>query len=84
MNKWPHQVSQILKLDGTCGQATINAQNTFDSIKLFPFIKRESMLIPVTGNQSINYFRHVLTDKFIDHIVSEINEYAMEIFCTLK
>ncbi|XP_050518489.1 piggyBac transposable element-derived protein 4-like, partial [Diabrotica virgifera virgifera] len=49
-------------------------------MKLFPFIKREQMLIPVPGNQPIDYFRHLLTDKFIDYIVSEINEYAIEIF----
>ncbi|KAK9701398.1 Transposase IS4 [Popillia japonica] len=38
-----------------------------------PFLKTESLLIPPNGNTPIDYFRHIVTDDFLQTVVEETN-----------
>lgn len=55
-----------------------------DSIRNFPFRRNEELLIPPPENEPISYFRHILTDSFIEKVVEETNVYAVEVFLSEK
>ncbi|KAK9703097.1 Transposase IS4 [Popillia japonica] len=48
--------------------------------KVFSFTKTECLLQPVPGGEPIHYFRHILTDNYLDEIIAQTNRYAVEIF----
>ncbi|KAG5862912.1 hypothetical protein JTB14_024280 [Gonioctena quinquepunctata] len=49
-------------------------------MKSIPFLKTESLLIPPNGNSPIDYFRHIMSDNFLQAIVEETNTNAEDIF----
>ncbi|KAG5866928.1 hypothetical protein JTB14_019775 [Gonioctena quinquepunctata] len=49
-------------------------------MKSIPFLKTESLLIPPNGNSPIDYFRHMMSDNFLQAIVEETNTNAEDIF----
>lgn len=65
---------------------TQNKNNLIDwkvdptDMKKFTFLKSERLLIPPNGNSPIDYFRHIVTDNFLQTIVEETNANAVEIF----
>ncbi|KAF7267835.1 hypothetical protein GWI33_018962 [Rhynchophorus ferrugineus] len=51
-----------------------------ESMNFFPFTKIENFVTPVTGSDPVDYFMHILTDGFLDEIVTQTNRYAVELF----
>ncbi|GIY76629.1 piggyBac transposable element-derived protein 4 [Caerostris darwini] len=47
----------------------------------FPFIKSECLLQPVTGDNPIDYFRHLFTENMLDEVIAQTNNYAREVLC---
>lgn len=64
----------------TPGSENVIWQDDSTSIKVFPFTKTECLLQPVPGSDPIHYFRHILTDNYLDEIIAQTNRYAVEIF----
>lgn len=58
----------------------ITWESDSDSMNFFHFTKTENFVAPVTGNDPLDYFRHILTDSFLDEIVAQTNRYAVELF----
>lgn len=50
------------------------------TMKLFPFSKREQFLIPLEDRTPIDFFRTLLTDEFLQLVVDETNNYALEVY----
>lgn len=54
------------------------------SMKRFLFTRQEELLIPVPGDEPIDYFRHIFTYQFIQEIIKQTNIYAVELFLSEK
>lgn len=54
--------------------------DNFSDMKNFSFIKQEQLLIPIPGDNPIDYFMHIFSDDFMQLIVSQTNEFAVKLF----
>ncbi|KAG5869327.1 hypothetical protein JTB14_005135 [Gonioctena quinquepunctata] len=57
----------------------ISWESDSESIHVFQFTKVESLLEPTAEHDPIHYFRHILTDRYLDEIVIQTNGYAIEL-----
>lgn len=68
----------------TDGKICFNWETDSNSMVSHTFIKTESLLIQPTECTLFGYFRHFLTDDFLNKKVEETNRYASEILCSDK
>ncbi|KAK9680277.1 BESS motif [Popillia japonica] len=69
----------------TPGSENVIWQDDSTSMKVFPFTKTECLLQPVPGSDPIHYFRHILTDNYLDEIIAQTNrEYLHFILSYIK
>lgn len=58
----------------------ITWESNSQSMIFLRFTKAENFVAPVTGNNSIDHFMHILTNNFLHEIVTQTNSYAVEFF----
>lgn len=70
----------VVVLDGAAGQTSW--QETIDNLTKITFLKRNELLVESSGDHPYDWFRMLIDDQFLELIVEETNEYAMEILFT--
>lgn len=70
----------VVVLDGTAGQTSW--QETIDNMTKIAFLKRNELLVEPSGDHPYDWFRMLIDDQFLELIVKETNEYAMEVLST--
>lgn len=57
-------------------------ENDPTTMEQFPFTKSECLLQTVSGDNPIDYFRHLFTENMLDEIVVQTNDYARKVLCS--
>uniref|UniRef100_A0A6P7GC80 Uncharacterized protein LOC114335812 n=1 Tax=Diabrotica virgifera virgifera TaxID=50390 RepID=A0A6P7GC80_DIAVI len=55
-------------------------KENFDGMKNFPFLKHQELLVEVSDNNPVDFFRMLLTDECLQQVCDETNRYAEHIF----
>ncbi|KAG5875193.1 hypothetical protein JTB14_029367 [Gonioctena quinquepunctata] len=73
----PNIVTSNNDIKGTNVDWKTNPQD----MKIVPFLKKESLLVPPIGNTPIDYFRHIVSlYQFLQGVVDQTNENAINDF----